>query len=71
MERRQLACLVQGIDPGSFSRAGRVLGVRQPAISRHVRSPVVEVAREVWGRRLTAGRGGRHFARPAGLARMR
>jgi len=43
MDFKQLAYFVHVVDLGGFSRAARVLGVAQPAISRHVRSLEVEL----------------------------
>jgi LysR family nitrogen assimilation transcriptional regulator len=43
MDLKQLACFVHVVDAGGFSRAARVLGVAQPAISRLVRNLEVEL----------------------------
>ena len=43
MDLRQLAYFVHVVDAGGFSRAARVLGVAQPAISRLVRNLEVEL----------------------------
>lgn len=54
MDLKQLAYFVQVVDLGGFSRAARVLGVAQPAISRHVRSLEVELGQSLL---LRNGRG--------------
>lgn len=43
MDLRQLEYFVNVVDLGGFSRAGRVLGIAQPAISRQIRSLEVEL----------------------------
>jgi LysR family nitrogen assimilation transcriptional regulator len=43
MDFKQLAWFVQVVDAGGFSRAARILGVAQPAISRLVRGLEVEL----------------------------
>jgi LysR family nitrogen assimilation transcriptional regulator len=54
MELRQLEYFVTVVDVGGFSRAARVLGVAQPAISRQVRSLEVELRQSLL---LRNGRG--------------
>jgi len=54
MDLKQLAYFVQVVDLGGFSRAARVLGIAQPAISRHVRSLEVELRQSLL---LRNGRG--------------
>ena len=43
MDLKQLEYFVNVVDLGGFSRAGRVLGIAQPAISRQIRSLEVEL----------------------------
>ena len=43
MDLKQLEYFVAVVDLGGFSRASRLLGVAQPAISRQVRSLEVEL----------------------------
>jgi len=54
MDLKQLAYFVQVVDLGGFSRAARMLGIAQPAISRHVRSLEVELRQSLL---LRNGRG--------------
>ena len=54
MDLKQLEYFVNVVDLGGFSRAARVLGVAQPAISRQVRSLEVELRQNLL---LRNGRG--------------
>ena len=54
MDLKQLAYFVHVVDLGGFSRAARVLGIAQPAISRQVRSLEVELRQNLL---LRNGRG--------------
>ncbi len=54
MDLKQLEYFVNVVDLGGFSRAGRVLGVAQPAISRQIRSLEVELRQNLL---LRNGRG--------------
>jgi LysR family nitrogen assimilation transcriptional regulator len=54
MDLRQLEYFVNVVDLGGFSRAARVLGIAQPAISRQVRSLEVELRQSLL---LRNGRG--------------
>jgi len=54
MELKQLEYFVTVVDVGGFSRAARVLGIAQPAISRQVRSLEVELRQSLL---LRNGRG--------------
>jgi LysR family nitrogen assimilation transcriptional regulator len=54
MDLRQLEYFVNVVDLGGFSRAGRVLGIAQPAISRQIRSLEVELRQNLL---LRNGRG--------------
>jgi len=54
MELKQLGYFVHVVDLGGFSRAARVLGVAQPALSRHVRSLELELRQSLL---LRNGRG--------------
>jgi LysR family nitrogen assimilation transcriptional regulator len=54
MDLKQLEYFVNVVDMGGFSRAGRVLGIAQPAISRQIRSLEVELRQNLL---LRNGRG--------------
>ena len=54
MDLKQLEYFVNVVDLGGFSRAARVLGVAQPAISRQIRSLEVELRQNLL---LRNGRG--------------
>jgi LysR family transcriptional regulator, nitrogen assimilation regulatory protein len=54
MDLKQLEYFVNVVDLGGFSRAGRLLGVAQPAISRQIRSLEVELRQNLL---LRNGRG--------------
>ena len=54
MDLKQLEYFVNVVDLGSFSRAGRLLGIAQPAISRQIRSLEVELRQNLL---LRNGRG--------------
>ena len=54
MDLKQLEYFVNVVDLGGFSRAGRVLGIAQPAISRQIRSLEVELRQNLL---LRNGRG--------------
>ena len=54
MDLKQLEYFVNVVDLGGFSRAGRVLGIAQPAISRQIRSLEVELRQSLL---LRNGRG--------------
>jgi LysR family nitrogen assimilation transcriptional regulator len=54
MDLKQLAYFVHVVDLGGFSRAARVLGIAQPALSRHVRALEVELRQSLL---LRNGRG--------------
>ena len=54
MDLRQLTCFVQVAELGSFSRAARLMGVAQPALSRHVRTLETELRQTLFTR---TGRG--------------
>jgi LysR family nitrogen assimilation transcriptional regulator len=54
MDLKQLEYFVNVVDLGGFSRAARVLGIAQPAISRQIRSLEVELRQSLL---LRNGRG--------------
>jgi len=54
MDLKQLEYFVNVVDLGGFSRAGRLLGIAQPAISRQIRSLEVELRQNLL---LRNGRG--------------
>ena len=60
MDLKQLEYFVSVVDLGGFSRAARLLGVAQPAVSRQVRSLEVELRQNLLlrnGRGATPTRG--------------
>jgi LysR family nitrogen assimilation transcriptional regulator len=54
MDLRQLDCFVHVAELGSFTRASRLLGIAQPALSRHVRALETELHQTLF---LRTGRG--------------